>query len=53
MGASAGAHAVPYAAVEAVGVRLAGFVLAGPGGAGAVILMAGLAEASYRKSESA
>ena len=39
-------------AAEPEGVRLAGIVVAGPGGAGAVILMAGLAEASHRKSES-
>ena len=39
-------------AAEPEGVRLAGIVVAGPGGAGAVILMAGLAEASYRKSGS-
>ena len=41
------------ARLTAPGYSVSGFVVAGPAGAGAVAPMAGLAEASYNKSESA
>lgn len=43
----------PWSRLAAPNQGGSGFIVAGPAGAGAVISMAGLAEASYKKSESA